>query len=175
MSTCTVCGGAVRAGAQFCTACGTMVVQASAPAAVVAASAPSSAAAPVAARATGRSFGPALLLHMVYPGAGLLYAEAAALGTAMILVTTVGLGWGTVALWRGFRAALQQQSALAELGFALLVFLGVLLLWGAGIGMTKRAVAAYNAGRTAHGGRVLLLIIWELLTLVAVTGLLLVR
>ncbi len=174
MNTCTVCGHAVRRESQFCTACGTMVPHESAPAAVAPASAPA-AATPLAPRATGRSFGPALLLHMVYPGAGLLYAEAAALGTAMILVTTVGLGWGTVALWRGLRAALQQQSALAERGFALLVFLGVLLLWGAGIGMTKRAVAAYNAGRVAHGGRVLLLIIWELLALVAVTGLLLVR
>ncbi|HNW93291.1 MAG TPA: zinc ribbon domain-containing protein [bacterium] len=191
---CGNCGRNNRPEARFCTGCGAPLAGDSAPARPAAGAAAPSLRLPaesspgrlagVAAAAVppgGKHMVPAVMLHCLFPGLGLLYAEALGLALAHILINTVGLGAAMVLLFQVLRALISRQSAGVELLQTTLLLAGLLLLWAQGLASTRRAVTRFNAALAAGsapgptGARVLQLVVWELLALVVVTGLLLTR
>ena len=173
---CRHCGQALRPGALFCTGCGRP--------AAAAASAPASPAAPRRRpdRPPGdKRTGLALFLHCIYPGLGFVYAEAAGLALAHILINTVGIGFALVLMAQVLSGLLHGQQLWLETGQLVLLLAALLLFWGQGLAATRRAVANFNLARAANRpagaapGRVVALLVWELLALVTLTGYLLVR
>lgn len=185
-------------GASFCTGCGAALNSASAPAAAPAPSLPAAraescpalAAGARASRAAappanlppgGKRVGPAIFLHVIYPGLGLLYAEAVGLALAHLLINTVAIGVSLVILVRSLHALVQGQQPWDEMLQLTVLLLALLLFWGQGLASTKRAVERYNRALTdgrpagAAAGRVVALVVWELLALVILTGYLMVR
>jgi len=180
---CEHCMQELRPATRFCTACGRAVTEPvvdtvindrveSAPALV--------AAQPIIAPMTLRKNpGFAYLLHLIYPGWGLFYAERLWLGIAHVLINTVALGTVVMLFIKIIPRLIAGNTVWNELWQLSVLLFGLVLFWFYGLGVTRRTVNRVNQLVVRPGtdgeelSQPLRVITWELTLLVIINGIVL--